>query len=120
MRPRLLILALMFPLALVSCSATMRLAGTAPAYDNNGTCAAPVLIPRGAADSCVVHMRWTGPATGEDSIRTVTAAAFTFVKTVPVGTYTVRAWTSDRAGWLCDTTITYTAKAPPSVPAIRP
>src|SRR5262245_36464168 len=98
-------LLLLIPLMLASCGATMRVNGHAPANDNNGTCAAPVLLTNQSA-FVVMHFQWQGPDAGEDSISVATGAAFSFSRSVRAGSYTIRAWASDAGGVGCDTTIT--------------
>jgi len=100
-------------LAFTSCSATLRVGGTAPALDNAGTCASPVLATMPAGNLVTIHVQITGPAAREDSVRVVAGSPFLFAWSVPAGTYTVRAWPSDAGGAGCDTTTTATAKNPP-------
>lgn len=93
--------------------ATLTISGTAPAHDNAGTCALPSLTPSPAGSLVTVFVQVTGPAVWSDSLVVAAGSPFTFTRTVPAGTYTVRAWASDAGGAGCDTTITRTVKNPP-------
>ena len=112
-RAGLAILALAL-LAFSSCSATLRLSGTAPALDNDGTCTTPALSSSPAGLARTVHFSWSGPVAGEDSIRTTVGSPFGYTVTVPPGIYTVRGWATS-PGTLpgCDTTLVKSVTAPP-------
>lgn len=93
--------------------ATLTISGTAPAFDNAGTCAAPQLTTLAGSALVMVHVQVTGPASFVDSLAVNAGAPFTFARTGPAGTYTVRAWAKDAGGVGCDTTLTITTKNPP-------
>ncbi len=105
--------------ALSSCGSALRVKATAPTQDNDGTCSAPVLYPAGAVPR-MMHFAYSGPVAGEDSIATTAGTTVTFTRTVPPGTYTVRAWASDAGGPGCDTTTVVVVKAPPARPTLVP
>lgn len=92
--------------------ATLRVSVTAPAQDNDGTCAAPVLVAQPGALR-VIHFRWVGPAAGEDSTVAVAGATASLVRAVTPGAYSVYAWASDAGGAGCMDSIRVTVKAPP-------
>jgi len=98
-----------------SCSsaATLTISGHAPGFDNAGTCAAPSLTATAPANLCTVVVQVSGPASFADSLQVVAGAPFTFTRTVPGGTYSIRSWARDAGGSGCDTTITLTVKNPP-------
>ena len=110
---RLLLAALVLAGALGSCSSTLRLTATAPAFDNDGLCSSPVLLAVGPLAPRMMHFRWNGPVVGEDSLAATAGNAVVFTRTVPPGLYTIVAWASDSGGAGCDTTITRRLKAAP-------
>jgi hypothetical protein len=116
---RLKLCTLLALLLLTSCGATLRLSGTAPTQDNDGSCAARVLLPN-VSPSVWIHAAWTGPQAGGDSVFVAIGAPFSIVRQVPAGTYTVRLWASDVAGASCDTTVTRILKGPPDRPQVAP
>lgn len=95
-------------------AATLRVTGTAPTQDNAGSCAAPVLEAMPAGNQVRVVVMVLGPVGFIDSVVVAPGAPFTFTRTVPSGTYTVRAWAVDAGGTGCDTTLTVTVKNPPA------
>jgi hypothetical protein len=103
----------------VAQGATLRMSATAPAFDNDGTCTTRVLYPARAGATRVVHFAWTGPVAGQDSVAVAVGVLATLNVTVPLGTYSVRAWASDSAGPGCDTTVTRTLTAPPAVVGLQ-
>ena len=111
-------LAFLSLLMLVSCAATMRVTGTAPSKDNDGTCAAPALVTN-VSTSVVVHFEWSGPESGQDSLSAATGSPFVFTRQTKAGTYNIRAWVSDVGGVGCDTTITRTYRSPPHKPGVN-
>jgi len=106
-------------LAFSSCAATLRVTATAPAQDNDGTCTAPVLSASPAGAARVVHLAWTGPSTGEDSVTTTAGSPVTYSASVRPGTYSVRVWASGAGGIGCDTTVTALVTAPPWKVSVR-
>lgn len=92
--------------------ATLTITGSAPAHDNAGTCALPNLT-QSTGGLVTVFVQVTGPTAFADSLVVAAGSPFTFTRTVPAGTYTVRAWASDAGGAGCDTTVTRTVKNPP-------
>jgi hypothetical protein len=116
---RLKLCTLLALLMLTSCGATLRLSGTAPTQDNNGSCSARVLLPN-VSPSVWIHAAWTGPSSGDDSVFVAIGTPFVIAKQVPAGTYMVRLWASDVAGAGCDTTVTRVLKGPPDRPQVGP
>lgn len=109
---RALVVCWLLAALVTSCAATLRVNGTAPAQDNDGTCSAPSLIPR--SGDLVVHFLWTGPSAGHDSITVASGSAFQYLRPgLPEGVYTVRVWASDPGGPGCDTTVTRAISSPP-------
>jgi hypothetical protein len=105
---------------LTSCGATMRVRGTAPSMDNDGTCAVPLLYPMPAVNPALkIHFAWTGPVSGEDSLAVTPGAPFTFQRSSAPGTYSVRVWATDAGGVGCDTTITTVVKGKPDKPRME-
>ncbi|MBI5710013.1 MAG: hypothetical protein HZC42_06880 [Candidatus Eisenbacteria bacterium] len=102
-----------------SCAATLRMRASAPQYDNDGSCAVPLLLSRAAQDSCWIHFAWSGPAAGEDSARGAPGQLVSLVRTVPAGLYQLRGWASDAGGIGCDTTIAVTVRAAPWKPRLQ-
>lgn len=94
-------------------SATLRLTATAPVYDDDGTCAEPVLLSVPAGTQRVMHFAWSGPSAGEDSVVVAAGERVSFSRQVPAGVYSVRAWASDVGGVGCDTTIVVDVRARP-------
>lgn len=113
MRRHTLLLVALFLLALSSCSATLRVQATAPTADNDGTCAVPVLIAAGVGAPRMMHFQYAGAAAGEDSIATTAGTTVVFARSVPAGSYVVRAWASDAGGAGCRDSILVSLKAPP-------
>lgn len=95
-------------------AATLRIAGTAPTQDNAGSCTAPVLEPMPGGNQVRVVVTVFGPVAFVDSAVVAAGAPFAFTRSVPSGTYTVRAWAADAGGVGCDTTLTVTVKNPPA------
>jgi hypothetical protein len=117
MRSRLFsVLAIVACVAIASCasSAQLMVSGSAPLFDNSGTCAAPLLAAQPASNPALrIVLSWAGPVAGIDSTYAQPGAAFVFVKQLPSGTYTLTCHATDAGGAGCDTTITKTIKAPP-------
>lgn len=112
-RASLAVLALAI-LAFSSCSAALRLSGTAPALDNDGSCTAPALSASPVGLTRTVHFSWSGPVSGEDSVRTTAGSPFAYTAIVLPGVYTVRCWASSpNALPGCDTTLVKAVTAPP-------
>mgnify|MGYP001348769749 CR=1 FL=1 len=87
--------------------------GTSPAYDNAGTCTAPILESRPNTPMWI-HFLFTGPETGHDSLLVTTNTLFIYSKRLTPGTYSIRAYPKDEGGAGCDTVITRTViKGPP-------
>lgn len=101
-------------------AAVLRVSGTTPLYDNDGTCAAPVLTARAAGDSCWMHFAWSGNSrAGEDSVHAAGGQLVGMsVPGLPPGFYTVRAWASDPGGAGCDTLVMVRVRAQPWRPRI--
>jgi hypothetical protein len=116
---RLKLCTLLALLLLTSCGATLRLSGTAPTQDNDGSCPVPVLVPNVSA-SVWVHVAWVGASSGEDSMSVARSAPFIFTRSVQPGSYTIRAWASDAGGASCDTLIYLVLKSPPHRPQVTP
>ena len=111
---------LLLMLLLSSCAATLRVRATAPLEVNDGTCEAPVLYPAAAGAPLVLHLRWSGPASGEDSLTTQAGLTWDFSRgNLPPGAYTVTAWASNLGGAGCDTTITKEVVVRPGVPVVE-
>lgn len=104
-------------LLLTSCSATMRVVGTSPAFERGLTCNPSAFALSG---NFMLHFSWTGPSSGEDSLSTTPGSPFSFSKQVPSGTYQIRAWGSNLAGAGCDTLISRSFSNTPSTPVIQP
>lgn len=94
-------------------AATLRVSGTAPGFDNGGTCTTPTLTPAQLGALVTVHVLATGPAAREDSLLVPAGSPFAFTWALPAGTYSVRAWATDAGGIGCDTTLTVAVKNPP-------
>jgi len=116
---RLKLSAILATLLLTSCGATLRLSGTAPLEDNDGSCGARVLVPN-ASSSVWIHAVWTGPEAGGDSTFVAKGSQFSFTRQVPSGTYTIRLWASDAGGVGCDTLVTRTYESAPDRPQVAP
>ncbi len=101
-------------------TATLTVRGTAPTQDNAGTCSAPSLSAMGANPALKVFASWTGPVSGLDSLTVAPGQSFSFSRTVPPGTYAVRAWAADAGGAGCDTSLTVTVKNAPWRPQLAP
>lgn len=105
---------------MTSCAATLRVSGTTPQQVNDGSCAAPVLLPASAGAAWMVHAQVLGRGL-EDSVAVAPGDGFAFSWTLPAGSYQVRAWVSlarapQYAG--CDTTATFDALAAPWKPLL--
>ena len=74
-------------------------AGTAPALDDAGTCAAHVLVP-GVGDSLTIRWTWRG---GSRSLRAKRGARFTLG--VPASAETLRVWPERNGAAGCETTL---------------
>lgn len=97
----------------VASAATLTIRGTAPAFDNPGTCTTPTLIAASPGAVVTVHVSVSGPVAYLDSVAVAAGSLFALSRQVPAGTYSVRAWASDSGGAGCDTTITVRVKNPP-------
>ena len=94
---------------------------TMPAFENAGTCAAPVMLPMAADATLRGVYSWSGPASGSDSTYAAQGAAVSVLKYVPSGSYTVRVHAARGANtWLCDTTITVVVVNPPAMVSVQP
>lgn len=93
---------------------TLNMRCNAPTQNNDGgTCDAPSLVPRVAADSLWIHFRWSGPSTGEDSVWVAPGASVSLPKTVLPGSYVVSSWPSDHTGIGCVVSIQKVVTAKP-------
>jgi hypothetical protein len=107
------IITLLTAVACARSAGLLTITGTSPAYDNAGTCIAPVLETR-APTAMWIHFLWTGPEAGHDSLSVAQNTAFVYTHRVTPGTYSIRAYAQDEGGVGCDTTIIKTViKGPP-------
>jgi hypothetical protein len=75
----------------------------APTYDNTSLCGATPILVANVSDSVMCHVAWTGPSTGEDSIKVKKGNLSKRAVVGLPGNYVVKAWASDPGGVGCPT-----------------
>lgn len=96
-------------------AATLRLTGTVPGFQNDGTCGAPNLVPIPAGTLLMVILKWTGPVVAADTITAGINSPFDKFYNVPSGTYSITASVRQLDGTAAckDTTIVKTVRGNP-------
>lgn len=115
---QLAMLAALAAVLLTSCAATLNVRGIAPSADNDGTCGAPKLTPRKAAQPVWIVLEAVGAVTVRDSVRVTSGAAWSFSIPVPADTYACRVHAADEGGVSCDTTFTRIVRSTPWKPSV--
>ncbi len=113
---------LLVGLCITSCNPTaasiLAIRATAPTQDNDSTCASPVLLT--GSGTVVMHFRWIGLTSGEDSLVAVRGSLAGVARWVRAGSYRCYAWASNGGGAGCADSLTVMLSAPPARAVIAP